>query len=56
MLIFNILDLFHNFPIQISKVRVSNKEIILRCISLGDFVFWYIQNFCDFTNDDFNPQ
>lgn len=26
-------------PIQISKVRVSNKEIILRCISLGDFVF-----------------
>lgn len=42
--------------IQISKVRVSNKEIILRCISLGDFVFWYIQNFCDFTNDDFNPQ
>ena len=28
-------------PIQISKVRVSNKEIILRCISLGDFVFWY---------------
>lgn len=34
-------------PIQISKVRVSNKEIILRCISLGDFVFWYIQNFCD---------
>lgn len=36
-------------PIQISKVRVSNKEIILRCISLGDFVFWYIQNFCDFT-------
>lgn len=43
-------------PIQISKVRVSNKEIILRCISLGDFVFWYIQNFCDFTNDDFNPQ
>lgn len=43
-------------PIQISKVRVSNKEIILRCISLGDFIFWYIQNFCDFTNDDFNPQ
>ena len=43
-------------PIQISKVRVSNKEIILRCISLGDSVFWYIQNFCDFTNDDFNPQ
>lgn len=43
-------------PIQISKVRVSDKEIILRCISLGDFVFWYIQNFCDFTNDDFNPQ
>lgn len=43
-------------PIQISKVRVSNKEIILRCISLGDFVFWYIQNFCDFTNDDFNPR
>lgn len=43
-------------PIQISKVRVSNKEIILRCITLGDFVFWYIQNFCDFTNDDFNPQ
>ena len=43
-------------PIQISKVRVSNKEIILRCISLGGFVFWYIQNFCDFTNDDFNPQ
>lgn len=43
-------------PIQISKVRVSNKEIILRCISMGDFVFWYIQNFCDFTNDDFNPQ
>ena len=43
-------------PIQISKVRGSNKEIILRCISLGDFVFWYIQNFCDFTNDDFNPQ
>lgn len=43
-------------PIQISKVRVSNKEIILRCISLGDFVFWYIQNYCDFTNDDFNPQ
>lgn len=43
-------------PIQISKVRVSNKDIILRCISLGDFVFWYIQNFCDFTNDDFNPQ
>ena len=43
-------------PIQISKVRVSNKEIILRCISLGDFVFWYIQNFCDFTNDDFNSQ
>ncbi|MFT0366892.1 hypothetical protein [Bacteroides faecis] len=43
-------------PIRISKVRVSNKEIILRCISLGDFVFWYIQNFCDFTNDDFNPQ
>ena len=43
-------------PIQISKVRVSNKEIILRFISLGDFVFWYIQNFCDFTNDDFNPQ
>lgn len=43
-------------PIQISKVRVSNKEIILRCISLGEFVFWYIQNFCDFTNDDFNPQ
>lgn len=43
-------------PIQISKVRVSNKEIILRCISLRDFVFWYIQNFCDFTNDDFNPQ
>lgn len=43
-------------PIQISKVRVSNKEIILRCISLGNFVFWYIQNFCDFTNDDFNPQ
>lgn len=43
-------------PIQISKVRVSNKEIILRCISLGVFVFWYIQNFCDFTNDDFNPQ
>ena len=43
-------------PIKISKVRVSNKEIILRCISLGDFVFWYIQNFCDFTNDDFNPQ
>ena len=43
-------------PIQISKVRVSNKEIILRCISLKDFVFWYIQNFCDFTNDDFNPQ
>ena len=43
-------------PIQISKVRVSNKEIILRCISLGDFVFWYIQNFCDFTNDDFNLQ
>ena len=43
-------------PIQISKVRVSNKEIILRCISLGDFVFWYIQNFCDFTNVDFNPQ
>ena len=43
-------------PIQISKGRVSNKEIILRCISLGDFVFWYIQNFCDFTNDDFNPQ
>lgn len=43
-------------PIQISKVRVSNKEIILRCISLGDFVFGYIQNFCDFTNDDFNPQ
>lgn len=43
-------------PIQISKVRVSNKEIILRCISLGDFVFWYIRNFCDFTNDDFNPQ
>lgn len=43
-------------PIQISKVRVSNKEIVLRCISLGDFVFWYIQNFCDFTNDDFNPQ
>jgi hypothetical protein len=43
-------------PIQISKVRVSNKEIILRCISLGDLVFWYIQNFCDFTNDDFNPQ
>lgn len=43
-------------PIQISKVRVSSKEIILRCISLGDFVFWYIQNFCDFTNDDFNPQ
>ena len=43
-------------PIQISKVRVSNKEIILRCISMRDFVFWYIQNFCDFTNDDFNPQ
>lgn len=43
-------------PIQISKVRVSNKEIILRCISLRDCVFWYIQNFCDFTNDDFNPQ
>ena len=43
-------------PIQISKVRVSNKEIILRCISLGDSGFWYIQNFCDFTNDDFNPQ
>lgn len=43
-------------PIQISKVRVSNKEIVLRCVSLGDFVFWYIQNFCDFTNDDFNPQ
>lgn len=43
-------------PIQISKVRVSNKEIILRCISLRDFVFWYIQNFYDFTNDDFNPQ
>lgn len=43
-------------PIQISKVRVSNKEIILRCISQGDLVFWYIQNFCDFTNDDFNPQ
>lgn len=43
-------------PIQISKVRVLNKEIILRCISLKDFVFWYIQNFCDFTNDDFNPQ
>lgn len=43
-------------PIQISKVRVLNKEIILRCISLEDFVFWYIQNFCDFTNDDFNPQ
>lgn len=43
-------------PIQISKVRVSNKEIILRCISLGGSVFWYIQNFCDFTNDDFNPQ
>lgn len=43
-------------PIQISKVRVLNKEIILRCISLGNFVFWYIQNFCDFTNDDFNPQ
>lgn len=43
-------------PIQISKVRVSNKEIILRCISLGDLFFWYIQNFCDFTNDDFNPQ
>ena len=43
-------------PIQISKVRVSNKEIILRCISLRNFVFWYIQNFCDFTNDDFNPQ
>lgn len=43
-------------PIQISKVRVSNKEIILRCISLRDSVFWYIQNFCDFTNDDFNPQ
>lgn len=43
-------------PIQISKVRVSNKEIILRCILLRDSVFWYIQNFCDFTNDDFNPQ
>lgn len=43
-------------PIQISKVRVSNKEIILRCVSLRDSVFWYIQNFCDFTNDDFNPQ
>ena len=43
-------------PIQISKVRVSNKEIILRCISLEGGVFWYIQNFCDFTNDDFNPQ
>lgn len=43
-------------PIQISKVRVLNKEIILRCMSLGDFVFWYIQNFCDFTNDDFNPR
>lgn len=43
-------------PIQISKVRVSNKEIILRCISLRGFVFWYIQNFYDFTNDDFNPQ
>lgn len=43
-------------PIQISKVRVSNKEIILRCILLRDCVFWYIQNFCDFTNDDFNPQ
>lgn len=26
-------------PIQISKVRVSNKEIILRCISLGDLFF-----------------
>ena len=43
-------------PIQISKVRVSNKEIILRCILLRDCIFWYIQNFCDFTNDDFNPQ
>lgn len=42
-------------PIQISKVRVSDKEIILRCISFGDFSFWYIQNYKDFANEDFNP-
>lgn len=44
-------------PIKISKVRVSNKEIVLRCISLGDggTGFWYIQNFSDFTSSDFNP-
>ena len=42
-------------PIQISKVRVSDKEIVLRCISFGDFSFWYIQNYKDFANEDFNP-
>lgn len=44
-------------PIRISKVRVLDKEIVLRCISIPSdgTSFWYIQNYSDFTSEDFNP-
>lgn len=44
-------------PIQISKVRVLDKEIVLRCINIPSdgTSFWYIQNYSDFTSEDFNP-
>lgn len=48
-------------PLKITKLRVINKEVILRCISYGydselsPYNFWYIQNYNDFTTNDFNP-
>ena len=37
------------------SLKVSGKEAILRCVIRGGGALWYLQNYSDFTKDDFNP-
>lgn len=54
--LFSGCNLYMGTPFRLKTLKVTAKEIILRCISIADSVsYWYIQNFNDFGSGDFNP-
>ena len=52
---------YNNYDIDLSSgpmltsLRLAGKEAVFRCVYGGGSALWWLQNYRDFTTDEFNP-
>lgn len=52
---------YNNYDIDLSSgpmltsLRLAGKEAVFRCVYVGGSALWWLQNYRDFTTDEFNP-